>query len=482
MILKAFKTIRGKLTLFFTLIFGFTLLAFSIVLYNVFARQIRNDYDMVMTAFAASISENIRENGVNPEILAEIKDLNKPGSALYNGYVMVLNSSEAVLIKSNQLENVNIGLDKELIASVLNGKKEFSTKKLEPTGDLWDQNGIRMLYYPAMHRGHKYILLLISPLSSPEQMLSSLRIILFITVPVTILLTGFVGWLFSKKAYEPVDKLVEKANTLTAEKLHERLTVDEVDDEISRLAGTLNDMIERLEASFKILKQFTSDASHELKTPLTIMKGEIEVALKKTRSLEDYKQVLSDSLGEVNRLQNIVESLLLLSQYENKKIRLNFEEVNLNELVIEAVTKSHYITSKKNIKLIMNIDENIDSEILIKGDRQKLLNVFLNLIDNAAKYSNENTEINLFLNYDDGRKNAVVTISDQGIGMHDMVLTHIFDRFYRADASRTRDDTYSLGLGLAIVKATVEMHGGIVHVQSKLNEGSTFKILLPLAS
>ncbi|HEY3251288.1 MAG TPA: ATP-binding protein [Ignavibacteria bacterium] len=477
---KAFKTIRGKLTLFFTLIFGFTLLGFSIFLYNIFASQIRNDYDLVMTAFAASISENIRENGVNPEILLEIKELNKPGSALYNGYVMVLNSSEAVLIKSHQLENINIPLDKELINSSLNGKKEFTTKFLETSAGLWDQNGIRMLYYPAMHRGHKYILLLISPLSSPEQMLSSLRLILFITVPVTILLTGFMGWLFSKKAYEPVDKLVEKANTLTAEKLHERLVVDEVDDEISRLAGTLNDMIERLETSFKILKQFTSDASHELKTPLTIMKGEIEVALKKTRSLHEYKQVLADSLGEVNRLQNIVESLLLLSQYENKKIRLNFEDVNLNELVIEAVTKSHYITSKKNIKLIMHIDENIDSEILIKGDRQKLLNVFLNLIENAAKYSNENTEINLFLNHDEARKNAIVTICDQGIGMQDKVLSHIFDRFYRVDASRTRDENYSLGLGLAIVKATVEMHDGVVSVSSRINEGSVFKISLPL--
>jgi two-component system, OmpR family, sensor kinase len=476
-----FKTIRGKLTIYFTLIFGITLIVFSTVLYNIFAGQIRNDFDLVMTAFAASISETIKENGVTPDILSEMKEMNKPGSSLYYGYIIVYNHQEGVIIKSHQVDSVNVPLNKDLLNDAINGKKGFHTGYFTPVNGLWDKDGVRMLYFPASHRGRKFALVLIAPLSSQEQMLGNLQLILFTAVPVTLLLAAFIGWIFSKKAYEPVDKLVEKSKTITAEKLYERLAVDDVDDEISRLAATLNNMIGGLEASFKTLKQFTSDASHELKTPLTIMKGEIEVALKRSRSIDEYRIVLEGSLEEVNRLQNIVESLLLISKYDNKKLVLSSEEFDLNEVVIEAVKKSQQISSKKNIKIILNINEEEDSELYIIGDKSKLQNVYLNLIDNAVKYSNENTSINITTGKDLIMKNAVVTVKDEGIGIPEEMLEDVFVRFYRVDQSRTRDEGHSIGLGLAIVRVTLEAHGGSVSVTSSLGEGSVFTTILPLS-
>ncbi|HWA07556.1 MAG TPA: histidine kinase dimerization/phospho-acceptor domain-containing protein, partial [Ignavibacteria bacterium] len=314
---KIFKTIRGKLTLSFISIFGITLIGFSFVLYNVFAKQSRDDFDIVMSVLATSITETIRENGINQDILNEVKEFNNPGLSAFYGYTEVLNQEETIVMQSSQLKDVPLPLERSRILAALNGNREITTVFTDDPGELWDSRGARILYFPATHRQHKYVVILVAPLSSVEGMLANLRLIIFIAIPVTLLIASVVGWVFSKRAYAPVNELVTKTNTITAEKLHLRLKVSDADDEISHLAETLNYMIERLEQSFNTLKQFTSDASHELRTPLTIIRGEIEVALKKSRDIGEYENILKDNLEEVRRLQNIVEGLLTLSQYEN---------------------------------------------------------------------------------------------------------------------------------------------------------------------
>lgn len=478
--MKAFKTIRARLTLSFIIIFGVTLIIFSFVLYNIFAGQSRTDHDFVMIALASSISETIRENGVNDDILSEIRDINKPGPSMYSGYIEVINSTENAVIRSPQLKEADVPLSKEMLVSALSGMREFGSVNSSGPEELWDSDGARILYYPAVHRQHKYAIVLISPLSPVEKILSNLRLILFITIPITLLLAGAGGWLLSRKAYAPVDELVNKANTITAERLHQRLAVSDADDEISHLAETLNSMMERLEESFSTLKQFTSDASHELRTPLTILRGEIEVALKKPRDNDEYTGILKGSLEEVKRLQNIVESLLMLSQYENKKLVIRADKINLNELLIDAVSKSRFIASKKNIIIILKLDEDNHDGLFIRGDYQKLLNVFLNLLDNAVKYSNENSVINCHTGPGSAGTDATVSIQDEGIGISEESLKSIFKRFYRADESRTRGESYSLGLGLSIIKAVIYSHGGRIEVSSRENEGSTFTVFIPL--
>jgi signal transduction histidine kinase len=174
----------------------------------------------------------------------------------------------------------------------------------------------------------------------------------------------------------------------------------------------------------------------------------------------------------------------MLSQYENKKMIIMEEKVNLKELVIDAVSKSRVIAAKKNIKVILKLDEENPDDIFIKGDYRKLLNVFLNLLDNAIKYSNDNTEINCSVGVEalkDGHNyRAKVSVYDEGVGIAEDSLKNIFERFYRADTSRTRDESYSLGLGLSIVKAVIDAHGGSVEVHSKEEKGSVFTVYLPV--
>lgn len=477
--LRIFKTIRGKLTLSFIIIFGITLIGFSLVLYNVFAKQSRDDFDIVMSVLASSISETIRENGINQDILNEVKEFNNPGLSAFYGYTQVMNSAESVVMQSSQLKDKALPIQRQYVLSALNGGREITTVFTEGPSELWDKQGARILYFPAVHHQHKYAVILIAPLSSVETSLSNLRLIIFAAIPVTLLLASVVGWLFSKRAYAPVNELVIKTNTITAEKLHSRLRVSDADDEISHLAETLNDMIERLEQSFNTLKQFTSDASHELRTPLTIIRGEIEVALKKRRDNNEYENILKDNLDEVKRLQNIVEGLLTLSQYENNRVTVQEEIINLNDVVIEALTKSRIIAGRKEIKLILKLEENTTGGIMIKGDSTKLLNVFLNIFDNAVKYSNTGSEVYCFTGKTKKGDFAFVTIKDEGIGIPKGSLLNIFERFYREDSSRTRGESYSLGLGLSIVKAVVEAHNGRIEVKSEDNKGSEFTIFLP---
>ncbi len=477
--LRIFRTIRGKLTLSFIIIFGITLIGFSFVLYNVFAEQSRDDFDIVMSVLASSISETIRENGINQDILNEVKEFNNPGLSAFYGYILVMNSAEGVVMQSAQLKDKSLPLERQQILSALNGSREITTVIDEGPTDLWDKHGARVLYIPAVHHQHKYAVILIAPLSSVETSLSNLKWIIFATIPVTLILASAVGWLFSKRAYAPVNELVTKANTITAEKLHSRLVVSDTDDEISHLAETLNDMIERLEQSFNTLKQFTSDASHELRTPLTIIRGEIEVALKKRRDNIEYENILNDNLEEVKRLQKIVEGLLTLSQYENNRIIIHEEVINLNDIVIESLSKSKIIAERKEIKLILKLEEENSGAIYLKGDSTKLLNVFLNLFDNAVKYSNENSEIHCFTGMTKTRDYAYVTIKDDGIGIPGESLKNIFERFYREDSSRTRGESYSLGLGLSIVKAMVEAHNGRIEVRSEEKKGTEFTVFLP---
>jgi heavy metal sensor kinase len=476
-----FKTIRGKLTLSFTLIFGITLIVFSFVLYNVFARQSRNDFDLLMNILASSLSETVKENGVSPDILGEIKEFNSPGLSAYFGYIRIYSSSEVLSLQSPQLNNTDVKLSANLVLSAINGKKEIATIREGAVSGLWDSYGARVLYYPAVHRQHRYAIVLIAPLSSVETMLSNLRLIIFLTIPVTLLLSAGAGWFFSKRAYAPVGELVAKANTITAEKLNQRLAVSDADDEISHLAETLNNMIERLEGSFNTLKQFTSDASHELRTPLTILRGEIEVALKRRRGESEYESILRDNLEEVSRLQNIVEGLLMLSQLENRQIVLQNEKIDLAGLASDAAAKGSILAEKKNIRLIMKLDEDSPGSIFITGDYRKLMNVLLNLFENAVKYSNENTTITCYAGISQNRKFGLVAIKDDGIGISEPDLKNIFERFYRADSSRTRSEGRSLGLGLSISKAVVNAHGGSIEVKSKEGSGSQFTVFLPLS-
>lgn len=310
------------------------------------------------------------------------------------------------------------------------------------------------------------------PLTEIEATLSDLFGVLKIGLPFAILMAVLGGYFLARYSLRQVDIITHSAQQITAHNLSKRLPMPQADDEIARLTTTLNEMIARLEASFSQIKQFTGDASHELRTPLAILMGELELALRRTRSPEDYQVIISSALEEVIRLSKVVESLLELSRADTGQMRLNYELVNISKIAADICEDLELLAEEKNIKL----QHEIQPFVTLMADAARLHQIILNVVDNAIKYTPEGGSVAVKIFVDNTETKMV--ISDTGVGIPPEDIAHIFDRFYRVDKSRSHDAQGS-GLGLSIVKWIVEAHKGSISVQSTLGEGSTFTITLP---
>jgi heavy metal sensor kinase len=302
-----------------------------------------------------------------------------------------------------------------------------------------------------------------------------LLVVLIVAIPLALLLGSYGGWVLANQALRPVDELTRTAEHISARDLAARVPVPAQNDELSRLAATFNAMITRLQAAFERQKQFTSDASHELRTPLAVMRGEIELALRRERPSEEYQRTLSSTLEEIVRLSRLVEDLLMLARADAGRVELQCEPVELRQL---GENMTDYISALAELRAQTLRFDAPDSPITIHADQQRIKQLLLNLLDNAIKYTPEGGAIRLSLKADN--QWAILTVADNGRGIPAEDLPHVFERFFRRSA-KTADRTASgSGLGLSIVKWIVDAHGGQIEVQSKLGEGTTFTVKLPL--
>jgi signal transduction histidine kinase len=241
---------------------------------------------------------------------------------------------------------------------------------------------------------------------------------------------------------------------------------------MDHLIRTINEMIARLESSFKRIAEFTADASHELKTPLCALKGEAEVLLSKKRSAEEYQEGLAHFIERFDQLNRMINDLILLSKFDSCQVELNMASLRLDLLVLDIGNLFKILAEQKGIDLQVDRIQ----EVTIIGDKVRLQQLFTNLIDNGIKYTLEGT-IRLTVEKDD--ENAVVQVRDTGIGIPHEEQEKIFKRFYRVDKSRSKENG-GVGLGLSIAEWIVHAHRGKIEVDSELNRGSTFTVYLPL--
>lgn len=310
------------------------------------------------------------------------------------------------------------------------------------------------------------------PVADLRDLLDSLFLIFIILFPIALTVSVVGGFALATRALRPVDEITTRARRITAENLDQTIPYKKVDDEIGRLAVTINAMIHRLHQSFAQVRQFSADASHELRTPLTIIRGEIEIALRSTKTPEVYREVLESTLEEIMRLTAIIDNLLLLAKADQNSYITHFSEVDLKTLVDELREDGEVLAFTKKI----SVELRTTTAATIVGDRIRLRQLFLNLLDNAIKYTPENGAVALSLERVDG--SVVFAVEDTGVGIAPEEQEKIFNRFYRVDKARSRD-LGGTGLGLSIAKWIAELHRGTITVRSELGRGSTFTVTLP---
>lgn len=302
--------------------------------------------------------------------------------------------------------------------------------------------------------------------------LDGLLLTLSLGFPVFIGLTSIGAYILLGRALRPVDEIVRSAERITLHNLSQRLPVPETGDEVERLSVTLNRMIQRLDEAFQLTTRFTADASHELRTPLTIMRGELEALLKEERLSEDQTSQVESVQEEAERLTQIVEGLLLMSRLETGESQMNKAPVDFSNLVSMTTEQMTPLAEDKPVSLVCEAGRNI----MVEASEVRLKQVVVNLLDNAIKYTPEGGKITVRVV---GKPSWVVLeVSDNGIGISQEALPHVFERFYRSEQVLARK-ARGTGLGLSIVQSIVEAHAGKVTVESRENEGATFRVQLP---
>jgi heavy metal sensor kinase len=310
---------------------------------------------------------------------------------------------------------------------------------------------------------------------SEEPLRRELRELLVIMgggLPLAVAIAGVGGYFLARRALAPVGRMADRARTITAERLGERLPVENPGDELGQLAAVFNDAFARLERSFEQLRRFTADASHELRTPLTAMRSVGEVGLREHRDAATYREIIGSMLEETDRLGRLVEGLLTLSRADGGNVSLRREEIDLAELARDVAAHLGVLAEEKRQSLAIDASGSVAAWV----DRLLLRQALINLVDNAIKYTAARGTVRIAVR--NARTSATIEVVDTGPGIPPDHRDRVFDRFYRIDKARSRD-LGGAGLGLAIARWAVEVQGGRIDLDSIEGRGSTFRITLP---
>ena len=331
---------------------------------------------------------------------------------------------------------------------------------------------LRILSSAVIVGGRPYVIQVAEPMDDYLEALERFRTAMFVGIPVLLVVAAAIGYWMSTRALRPVDQITRAAQMISPQDLSQRITVPETNDELQRMGETLNQMLQRIESAVTRITQFTADASHELRTPVALIRTRAEVTLAKPRSKDEYIEALKEVLAESERTTALIENLMTLARADSGSETLNFDKINISEIAGEVCAQARTLTEAKQLQWSANIPE---SAIWVRGDANALRRLLLILIDNAVKYTPPTGSVSLALQRNG--THAEIHVRDTGIGIPESDLPHIFERFYRADKARSRE-LGGAGLGLSIGHWIANAHGGEIRVESS-SGGSVFLVLLP---
>lgn len=480
-------SVRVRLTLWYSFVLALTLVLLSGIVYWIVARNAmaRTDADLAQLAdaFLVTFDDEMKdaENGRGFDGAADESMLEHR----YRDHILaIVDSSGAILAKSPDL--LSSSQRSQTDAPLILASDAFRRLGQNSWGvdhDFHTLHGRRDVYRAYTRRfsslGKPYELIILRSLHVQNEMLENLRLAFAWLIPVGLTLAATGGFFLAHKTLAPIAAMGTQAGRITAANLHERLSVKNPGDELGRLGSSFNSLLDRLDQSFEQQQRFIADASHELRTPVAILSGEAEVALSKdSRTAEEYRDSLASLHREAKRLARIVDDLFTLTRADSGQYPLSPQDFYLDELVASCVHSARTLAAAKNISVWVNAS----GELPIYADESLLRRLFLNLIDNAVKYTAPGGSITIESRSAQG--GYEVSVSDTGPGIPEEFRGRIFERFFRVDPARSRSaqNGGGAGLGLSIALWIAEAHHGNLALASSSPAGSTFSVFLPSSS
>ncbi|MBI4431647.1 MAG: HAMP domain-containing protein [Candidatus Omnitrophica bacterium] len=457
------KNIRFRLIAWYLFSLGLVHLVVATALYQMVSAKLYHEFDLRLETYTACLVELLPQHR-QLDLTEVVKEMAEVAMLDSHAHIRITDSSNKPIYKSPDTPpDVAASLDAWADTSLTN-----LTALRIPGSGLW-----RVIRREVREEGNlTYVGLVAVPLQEVHKVLAHLVFILIVVVPCVLILASVGAWILLNRALSPLKEVIRTAQVIQMKDCSRRLSVPKTGDEVQLLAETFNSMIERLHHSFVQMQRFVSDASHELRTPLAVLRGEVELELKKHPISDRSQETLETCSSEINRMSRLVEMLLFLSNAEAEKVALNLEPIPLKQMIEEMAETARVLAEPKHLRV-----EVIDgTDAVIRADEMRLKQLFLNLVDNAVKHTPEGGRITLGYRLENGE--VELTVADTGVGIETQHLPRIFDRFYRVDSARSRVEG-SYGLGLSICKWIAEAHGGTIRVQSRPGEGSTFGVRLP---
>jgi len=450
-------------------VLALSLIAFAFLIYYAAAASFHQRQDESLLSTAQTVASAYVEEFEEQKSLTKASQVVLAELAFPNRYVQVIdNNGLAMAATSNGSTAVGtIPLAAPNQANLIQAKERGSS--------FVSLNGWRIAIVPLSSNQDLGFATVAEPLSVIDDGLRTLRRDFYAGVPIVLLLASAGGYFLARKSLSPIASMDRQTKAISAGSLSSRLDVTNPRDELGSLAITINDLLSRLENSFNEQQRFIADASHELRTPLAVLRSETEVALNKTRTIQEYQDSLSLIKDEAEQLSRIVEDLFILARQPlDHPQALIKEPVILNDAVRDCARAAQVLANRKGVRLDTESDQ---QSMVLYGDGELIKRMILNLLDNAVKYTPLDGEIRISLMRQNGK--AEIVVRDTGIGIPQAAQSHVFDRFYRVDKARSRS-LGGAGLGLSIASWIVEAHNGKISVESTPNRGSTFTIELPL--
>jgi heavy metal sensor kinase len=458
-------SLRWRLTGWYLLLLAAVLLLFSMSVYVAVQRLLIDNFDAMLQHQANVVAQAIDEDDGEPSLdrdmlLPDVRD---------RAHFTRIYRTDQTLSFNDSAVGEQVPEIPHAVTSALDGQPHLGQMQVHTTT-------LRIATFPIMHEGRIAGALQVGvALSEIEETLRALMRVLLVLAPATLFVASGGGLFLANRALAPIDQMTRTAQRISAEHLSGRIGFHGPDDEVGRLARTLDSMLARLEAAFVRQWQFTADASHELRTPLTAIIGQIDVALGWPGSVESYRATLRAVREQTERLVRLTNDLLLLARLDGSLVAAQTEPVDLGSILPALGVQMEPLARAKGVTLVLPTFPSI----IVQGNEDHLVRLFMNLLDNAIRYTPAGGRITLDDIYHQGQ--IGIRISDTGPGIAPEHLPRLFDRFYRVDRGRSRAEGGS-GLGLAIAQGIAEVHGGAISVESIVGTGSTFTIWLPTAA